>query len=316
MSSADKIIKAGAALGAAGFGLGALVYEGALNTALSSKFGEFFSKRDTDRAEQRSTDYAAGLDEWFDAHKGEDRVLSCENAGTAHAYIMLSEKPSHKWAVLNHGYSSGPAGTAVYAREYLKMGFNCVSPSMRGFGSDDKRYCSMGYYDRYICLAWVNYIALNDPEAQIVIHGYSMGAATTLLTLGEALPSNVKCAVSDCAYTNCYEQYAYVLKHNASIPAFPLLDITNAVSKLRGNFDFKAASPIDAVKKTDVPVLFIHGDKDDFVPYFMMEKLYRACNSEKEMLTVKDAVHASSVFKDPELYWKTVKAFTEKYITK
>ena len=315
MSLLFKAVKAGAALGAAGLGIGALVYEGALNTAIATKFGEFFSKRDTDRIEQRSTEYAASAFDWFEEHKGEDKVISCEKAGNAHAYIILSDTPSDKWAVLNHGYSSDPSGTAAYAREYHNMGYNCICPSMRGLGMDENRYCSMGYYDRYICLAWVNYIALNYPNAEILIHGYSMGAATTMLALGEEeLPANVKCAVSDCGYTNVYEQYTYVLKHNASIPAFPLLDLANTVSKLRGNFDFRESSPIDAISKTDVPILFIHGDKDDFVPYFMMDKLYDACASEKEKLTVEGAVHASSVFKDPELYWTTVKSFIGRYM--
>ncbi len=314
MSALGKLIKSGTAAGAAGLAVGALVYEGALNTSLATKFGAFFSKRDKDRVEQRSNEYAETAGAWFDEHKGEDHVLACEKAGTAHAYIIVNETPSDKWAVLNHGYSSDPGGTAAYAREYYNMGYNCICPSMRGLGEDDHRYCSMGYYDKYICLAWVNYIALTYPEAKILIHGYSMGAATTMLTLGEDIPANVKCAVSDCGYTNCYEQYTYVLKHNASIPAFPLLDLANSVSKMRGNFDFKSVSPIDVVKKTDIPILFIHGDKDDFVPYFMMDELYNACASEKEKLTVEGAVHASSIFKDPELYWKTVKAFIAKYM--
>lgn len=315
MSMLGKLIKVGTAAGAAGLGIGALVYEGALNTSIATKFGEFFSKRDTDRVEQRSNEYATSADEWFEAHKGQDQVIACEKAGTAHAYIILQETPSDKWAVLNHGYSSDPSGTAAYAREYYNMGYNCVCPSMRGLGEDENRYCSMGYYDKYICLAWVNYVTLTDPNAKILIHGYSMGAATTMLTLGEeGLPANVKCAVSDCGYTNVYEQYTYVLKHNASLPAFPILDLANAVSKLRGNFDFKESSPIDAIRKTDVPILFIHGDKDDFVPYFMMDQLYDACASEKEKLTIEGAVHASSVYKDPELYWATVKKFIAKYM--
>lgn len=315
MSLLFKAVKAGAALGAAGLGVGALVYEGALNTGLAKKFGEFFSKGDTERSKQQSCAYAEGIYEWFDEHKGEDKVISCEGAGTAHAYIILSDTPSDKWAVLNHGYTSDPSGTAVFAREYHNMGYNCVCPSMRGFGCDEAGYCSMGYYDKFICLAWVNYIALNYPEAEILIHGYSMGAATAMLTIGEAgLPENVKCCIADCGYTNCYEQYTFVLKHNASLPAFPILDLANTVSKLRGNFDFKKSSPIDAVKRTKIPVLFIHGDKDDFVPYFMMDKLYDACASEKEKLTVEGAVHACSVFVDPERYWKTAHTFIARFM--
>ena len=310
----SSIIKAGAAIGGLGLGVGALVYEGALNTKLVSTFSEMFRKPDAEQDALYASDYYVSAENWFNENKGEDNVIFSEKTGNTHAYIIMSETPSDKWIVLNHGYTSAPEGTCVFTREFHNMGFNCICPSMRGFANDEGHYCSMGYYDRYICLAWVNYISAKYPDAQIIIHGYSMGAATTMLTLGEELPDNVKCAISDCGYTNCYEQYTYVLKHNASLPAFPILDLANTVSKLKGNFDFKESSPIDAIKKSKTPTLFIHGSKDDFVPFYMLDKLFDACKSEKQKLVIEGGLHATSVVKNPELYWSTVKEFIAKYI--
>lgn len=314
MSVVKNIVKAGIGTGAAVMGVGALVYEGALNTKLLTVFKSIFHKPDPEVEGLYEGDYYVKAGKWFDEHKCEDKVVRTEKAGNAHAYVIYADEPSEKWVVLPHGYSSAPEGTCVYAMEYHAMGYNCVSISMRGYANDEAGYCSMGWHDKDIGLAWVDWIIKQDPEAKIVIHGYSMGAATTMLMTGEPLPENVKCAVSDCGYTNVYEQYTYVLKANASIPPFPLLDAANAVSKLRGNFDFKKTSPIDAIRHSVTPTLFLHGTKDDFVPFFMLDKVYDACAAEKEKVTIEDAKHAVSVLKDPEKYWNAVKSFLAKYV--
>lgn len=311
---AGTLLKTGAAAGAALLGVGAAVYEGALNTSLLQYFKKIFYKPDPIQDALYGSEYYTGAVEWFEKNKGEDRTVYSEKSGNAHAYVIPAETESDKWVVLPHGYSSDPSGTAVFAMEYHNMGYNCVSISMRGYGNDEKHYCSMGWYDRYIALAWIEWICASHPDAQIVIHGYSMGGATTMLCTGEKLPENVKCAVSDCAYTSVYEQYTYVLKHNASIPAFPLLDAANLVSVLHGNFDFKKTAPIEAAKRSVTPTLFIHGTADDFVPFFMLDKLYNACAAEKEKLEVEGGLHATSVLKAPELYMKTVKEFLAKYV--
>ena len=68
------------------------------------------------------------------------------------------------------------------------------------------------------------------------------------------------------------------------------------------------------VDENDTTILYIHGDKDDFVPYYMMDELYNATNSEKEKLTIEGGEHANSDLVNPKLYWSTVNSFLEKYI--
>ena len=88
----------------------------------------------------------------------------------------------------------------------------------------------------------------------------------------------------------------------------------NTVSKLRGNFDFKKCSPIKAVSHSKIPTLFIHGEEDTFVPYFMMDKLYNACTAEKEKLSIPGTAHADSCWTQPELYYSSIDKFVNKYI--
>ena len=87
----------------------------------------------------------------------------------------------------------------------------------------------------------------------------------------------------------------------------------NTVSKLRGNFDFKKCSPLKAVAHSKTPTLFIHGEKDAFVPYSMLDKVYDACTAEKQKLSVPDAMHAESHEVHPEIYYPAVFEFVEKY---
>ena len=311
ISAVKTMLKLGAGAAAAVMGAGALVYECALNTKLNGFFVDLFD----DRSDVETVQSGNGADRydpgWFDRHKGDDQVITTEATGRIHAYIIPSEQPSHKWAILCHGYNSGPASVDVFAEHYRPLGYNCICPSLRGWGNDEKRYCTMGFHDKDILLAWIDYVVQADREAEILLHGYSMGAVTVMLATGEALPPQVKAAVCDCGFTSCWEQYANVIKLYAKLPAFPLLHAVNATSMLRGNFDIRKNVPIDAVRRSVTPTVFLHGTEDHFVPFAMMDRLYDACAAPKAKQAIAGADHAQSVYVDPALYWKTVDGFLQ-----
>lgn len=253
--------------------------------------------------------------DWFDEHYIADTIIYSDRMSRdSYAKVYFQDEPTDKYAVVVHGYNDTPKGMTRWIRAYLEMGFNVVVPYLIGHGPDKNLYCSMGYYDRYIVMDWIDYInSLND-KAKIVIHGVSMGGATTLMVTGEEIPENVVAAVGDCSYTSCWDEYCSQLE-NFPVPASAIVAPVNLVSKIRGNFDFKEASPLKAVIRSKTPTLFIHGDGDTFVPYSMMEPLYEACGAaDKQMLTVHCNVHALSAYADGELYWNTVKEFISKYL--
>ena len=309
MGLAKTLVKTGAGVSAAVLGAGALVYECALNTKLNGFFVSRFDHPDPAQTALYNGEAYTGPQRWFEEHKGEDQTIFTQKTGRIHAYIIPADAPSKKWAVCCHGYNSAPNATAAFAEHYHGMGFHVICPSLRGWGNDETRYCTMGWHDKDILLAWVDEIVRRDPEAEILLHGYSMGAVTTMLATGEPLPPNVKAAVADCGFTNCWEQFAHVVKSYTGLPAFPLLHAVNLVSILRGNFDFRKNSPIDAVARSVTPTVFLHGTADDFVPFAMMEPLYNACAAPKAMQAIEGAFHATASVKDPELYWKTVDTF-------
>ena len=194
------------------------------------------------------------------------------------------------------------------------MGFNVLAPYLRAHGKSEHKYCSMGWLERLDIVDWINYIVERHPGCKIILHGCSMGSATVMMTTGEALPSNVVCAVADCGYTSVWDEYSVQIGDTLGLPETPFLQLANLAAKIKIGFDFKEASALKQVRKSKTPTLFIHGDRDDFVPLWMNYPLYKNAACEKERLIVSNAPHAASAIVAPELYWSTVERFIKKYI--
>ena len=248
-----------------------------------------------------------------DSNYTDEYITSSDNL-KLHSYQIKNETSSDKWVITVHGYTSEGINMSSYAKKYYDNGYNVLIPDLRAHGLSEGDYIGMGWDDRLDIISWINYILNEEPNAEIILHGVSMGAATVLMTSGEEIPSNVKAIVADCGYTSVWDEFAYQLDDLFSLPEFPILNVSSIVAKIRAGYFLGEASSIDQVKKSKTPILYIHGDQDDFVPYYMMEELYNATSSEKEMLTIKDAEHAKASEVDPETYWTTVNNFINKYI--
>ena len=172
----------------------------------------------------------------------------------------------------------------------------------------------MGWLDRLDICDWINYLIDTNENPQIVLHGVSMGAATVMMTTGEDLPPNVKCAVADCGYSSVWDEFKNEMKETYHVPAFPVLYAGNLATKVISGFGFKEASCVEQLKKSKTPTIFLHGEKDLFVPYRMLDLNYNAAACEKEKVSIPDAEHAEAHLVHPELYWKSTFNFVEKYI--
>lgn len=253
--------------------------------------------------------------EWFDNANKEMVVIKSTNANkNLHADFLFPEKESDVFVIIIHGYTSDPRGMGMYAQKYHELGYNILMPSLNGHADSETGAVTMGWKDRLDIVDWVNFIVENYPESKIILHGESMGAATTMMTTGENLPENVKVAVADCGYTSVWDIFSNKIKNNFKMHEFPTLYSANAVNKIYSGFDFKEASAVEQLKKSKTPTIFIHGDKDTFVPYEMLDRVYEACASEKEKITIPDSPHARNACVDPELYWNSIIEFLNKHI--
>lgn len=266
----------------------------------------------------------AYLKTWVDSleqHKAiRDTSIIVDGRGTLAALYIKSDTTTNRVAVLLHGYNDRAESMLHIAYLYNhEMGFNVLLPHFFAHGDSDGDHINMGWEDRFDMLRWMqvaNEMFKGDStQTQMVVHGISMGAATTMCISGEKCPDYVKCFVEDCGYTSVWDEFNGEYKSQFGLPTFPLMNLTNTLCKIRYGWSFKEASPLNQVKKSTLPMLFIHGDADTFVPYPMLDKLYNAkTKGYKEKYIAHGTKHARSYTDHPEEYTQRVRNFVTKFI--
>ncbi len=183
-----------------------------------------------------------------------------------------------------------------------EAGFNLLVVDQRSTGNSDGNVITFGVKEKYDVLSWIDYVIERfGKDVKIILAGISMGASTLLMASELDLPKNVKCMTADCGYSSQTE----IIKKVAKEMKFPigiLFPFVRIGARVFGGFNIASRTPLDAVKNAKVPIFFIHGDCDTFVPCHMCDELYNACSSPKQKLIVKDAAHGVSFFVEHEKY--------------
>ncbi len=251
---------------------------------------------------------------WFDENYKQDVTIKSRKGINLHATEFRNPSNSNTWAICIHGWTNVKREMSAYAMEYYRRGFNVLIPDLRGHDHSESKYVSMGWLDRLDIVDWINSLVQENPKVKIVIHGVSMGAATTMMTTGEELPKNVVLAVEDCGYCGVKEIFVDQCVRKYHLPPKIAIPAATFVNKIMNGFFFGEASSIEQLKKSKTPTLFIHGDKDDFVLPENLDIVYNACAAPKEKHVIHGAEHAVSALWFPEEYWKTVDEFLNKYL--
>lgn len=180
----------------------------------------------------------------------------------------------------------------------------------RGCGKSDGNVVTFGINESKDCKLWINYILKNiNPNAKIILTGISMGAATVMICSSQELPKNVIGVIADCGFTSAKDIIQKVMKDTGYPPKlfYPFVKLG---SKLFGHFDLEEVSPIESMKNCKLPIIFFHGDKDDFVPYEMSKRNYGACTgSSKRLVTIEGAGHGLAYPADQQKYIDELKDF-------
>lgn len=233
-----------------------------------------------------------------------------------HAYYVAAAQPTAKTAVIVHGYTDNAIRMMMIGYMYnKKLDFNILLPDLRNTGLSGGDAIQMGWLDRKDVMQWMGVAnTIYGDSTRMVVHGISMGAATTMMISGEPQQEYVKCFVEDCGYTSVWNQFSKELKEQFNIPQFPLMYIASWLCQLEYGWGFKEASALKQVAKCHLPMFFIHGDKDNYVPTWMVYKLYEAKPEPKELWVVPEADHAHSYLFHTEEYTEKVKVFVDKYM--
>lgn len=245
-----------------------------------------------------------------------DTFIKADDGTRLHAYYIAAKFPTAKTAVIVHGYTDNAIRMFMIGYLYNHdLNFNVLLPDLRDTGESGGNYIQMGWRDRLDVMQWMHVAnQIYGDSTQMAVHGISMGAATTMMISGMPQPEFVKCFVEDCGYTSVWDEFSYQLKEDFGLPEFPLMYTTNWLCQLKYGWNFKEASALKQVAKCHLPMLFIHGDADTYVPTWMVYKLYEAKPEPKELWIVPGATHAMSYKDDTKEYVIKVKQFVDKYI--
>jgi fermentation-respiration switch protein FrsA (DUF1100 family) len=214
-----------------------------------------------------------------------------------------------------HGYKGNAirdfCGNYIMAKE---DGRNLLLIDERCHGSSEGHTITFGILERKDVLGWIKYANKRFGSVPIMLSGVSMGAATVLMVSGMDLPKNVKGILADCPFDAPANIIKKVLGQDRGLPVKFVYPLILLGGKVYGKFNLEEDTPIQAVKKSKVPILLIHGDADRFVPYEMRCNIHKAAPDKIEFHTIHDAGHAINYVMKPEQYTRIVKAFTQKYL--
>ncbi len=217
--------------------------------------------------------------------------------------------------VAMHGWRSAwSQDFGIICDFWHKNGCSVLYAEQRGQGESGGDYMGFGLLERYDCYEWTKWVCENtESSLPVYLCGLSMGAATVLMTAGFDLPERVHGIMADCAFTSPHAIWKHVVQNNLHIPYGLYKAAASDLYKKKIQADSKGYSCPEALKNCKVPVLFIHGTDDRFVPVTHTYENYKACASEKRLLIVPGADHCLSYLKDPAVYEKTALEFWKDY---
>lgn len=249
--------------------------------------------------------------EWMMEQPHEDVWITSHDGLKLHGTYFKGAE-GNKAVICFHGYTSQGLNDYVsLSQYYLQHGYRMILIDERAHGQSEGEHIGFGCMDRLDGLKWVEWLISEAGEdVQILLHGNSMGGATVCMMSGLELPPQVKGIIADCPFTSMKDVFTHVLHSMYHLPAFPMLQIADRVNKKKVGYGLDDCDSAREVRKAKVPILFIHGEADVFVPCWMTEKIYENCASEKTKLIVKDAGHGESYYKDTEAYEAAMDSFT------
>ena len=220
-----------------------------------------------------------------------------------------------RFIIAMHGWrSSWYRDFGAVADFWYANGCDVLYAEQRGQGESGGDIMTFGLLERYDCADWAVWAA-ERYAGPIYIAGVSMGATTVLMAAG--LPEvregvKVRGVMADCGFTSPEAIWRYVCEHKYHIPYGPWKKRIARLSAARSRLNCApgAYSTVDAMQTTALPVLFVHGLDDRFVPPSMTLENYEACAAPvKKLLLVPGARHAMSYLAAREEYERTVLDF-------
>ena len=275
---------------------------------------------DIERCRAKADSLLPGSTAWYDGLKAQgtlrDTFITGYRDFRIHACYVPAKDPAKAQgtAIVVHGYGDNHYVFLYLVRMYRDdFNYNVLFPDLQYHGYSEGDHIQMGWYDRFDVEKWIEVAHDIFKDNFMVLHGVSMGGATVMMTSGDELPDYVRAFVEDCGYSSVIVQFNNNRKQSFGFIPPDVLQSASLVTKKKYGWGFWEASSVKQLAKCEKPMLFIHGDADDFVPTDNVYKNYDAkVNGYKEIWVVPGAVHANSYAKAPQEYTQRVRDFLAK----
>lgn len=279
-------------------------------------FPEKINRSIIDCDSERLADVVENNIKWVENYGYEKHYIVSDRGEKLVARLLKPERQSDVYVFGVHGYRGNGKRLGGMTRHYIEKGYNVFLPDLVASGDSEGTYCTMGTQEAADCIKWLNYMTDTfGKDIKIILHGVSLGAAIVMfMCASESLPQNVKMAIEDSGFSSITKLFKYKLERKR-VKSELLINAVNSANKRKLGFDFYDINPIQSVRKTKVPIMFIHGTDDSFVPSFMVHELFDACpNDNKEILKIDGANHAQNLLVGGEIYFSALDSFIEKNI--
>ncbi|MBR6573148.1 MAG: alpha/beta hydrolase [Clostridia bacterium] len=247
--------------------------------------------------------------------KGLEVVEITAQDGTVLVGHLYKNKKAKRTIIAMHGWRSSWARDFCLVYEFLfESDCNVLFVEQRGQGDSGGDYMGFGLMERYDCLDWINWVNSTDmKKLPVYLMGISMGATTVLMTTGFDLPQNVKGVIADCGFTSPNDIWRHIAQNMKLLYTSFMGEIASAICRRKINVAPDGYSTVTALENSQVPVLFIHGTEDKFVPIEMTYENYKACVAPKSLFIVPGAEHGTSYFVAKDEYENQLKQFWSKW---
>ncbi len=247
------------------------------------------------------------VDDKYKENQVKDIYIYSRDGLKLHA-LLIEHKNSNGIFLEVHGYRS-TASRDLYAscHEYYKMGYSLLIIDNRTCNKSEGKYITFGVKESEDIISWIEYLNAKFPNKKIVLAGISMGATSVLISLKKIKEEmNIKCAIVDCGYVSAYDEVLYCINHFFHLNGKLFISMIDIWCKLFAKFSLKQENTINSLNNVKIPILFIHGLDDNFVPADNSKNNYQHYRGTKEIVLFENASHGISYLVDPKRYIKCI----------
>ena len=228
--------------------------------------------------------------------------------------LYLAGRDGSPVLLLCHGYYRSLAEPFSLGCELNRLGYNVLLFDFRGCGLSAGRFTTLGYREAADVLGAVDYLRRRLGQRPLGVLGISMGAVAALRAAPDCPP--IAAIVADSAYADLEGTIRHKTKEILRLSFLVRLGWASIrLGEWLSGGNMAAVRAVDAAARfAPRPLLFIHGERDDYLPPDNAQRLFQAAGEPKELWLAPGSGHAMARLDHRREYVERVHAFFQRYL--